>query len=1013
MRPSLTLKGVAACLVLAAVALLPFEPWAPSRPSGYAFAANATIDQPGLVQVYFDIGRGLNEADSSIGPILAGKATELRLPLPSGRYQGLRFDPLDRSCRMTLRNARIVDSAGRTLVALKPSQFVVGNEIGSLSVQGDAVVIETLPHATDPQLRIRLEDAFVIPRPSLAFEYVLVFAALVCVLVAWGFLQASGRLGRLKAWAYGSPVKALMLAALAGTILANYPVIFCGKSLVSPSQGVFLLYGQSPWLPGFQGSEEGDPHKADVGALLWHHVPLSMLEGRAVFRDGELPLWNRYDSAGVPLLGQGQSCFGDPLHLIPLLCGGSALSWDLKFLLAKALFALAVGLCAWRAFLHLPTALALSVSASFLGFYVYRVAHPAIFSLCYSPWILLCWLCLAEARTLRRSALVLTALIGANWVQMNSGTVKEAYILLLAMNFSGLCVLLLCDRPRRERMRLLGGAAVAGALFAMIGSPVWATFLHALKASYTSYNAPLAFQLQPGMLLGLFDEAFYRPFQLEGGVVNPSANAFVLLGVLWAVVRHRALVANRTALALAVSTIPALALVYAIVPPALVTRVPFLGNILHVDNTFSCVLIVVLTVLSAFGWREACLTRGSAEGARDARLVLGLLLLVVAAYLGTAQAVVRSVYFASTWGKLIQIPPFLLGYGLSLILAAAALLWVVGRSGRAGGLTPAAVLVGLFAFGAFHWREALQRGPGFSDFVVRPTARMDFAADSPAVDTMRSRADTPFRAIGFHNDLFPGWTAAYGIEGITGPDALVNPHYRALMDAAGFKRIWDWRYILEPQEVPALKPVLDSLGVRYYAGYHMGEARPGRELALVASSDMDVYESAGAWPRAYFTDAVAVYSELPQFISWIKSGDGRPFVAIEARDWNSLKPAPIVSADLAKRTVAPARDYRLTSGTTSFTVDASGPGFIVLTEAYEEGNVRVAVNGRESRCVRVNQAFRGVYVDAAGSYTVTFSYWPRGLTTRLVAAGLGLALLAGALGFILLRPDPAAKAGAA
>ena len=1012
MPPGLTLRGIAACMVLAAAALLPLEPWAPSRPSGYALAVDALSDQPGLVQVYFDVGQGLRESDSSVQPILAGRTTALRLALPSGRYQGLRFDPLDRSCRMTLRNARIVDSGGATVVSFAPSQFVVGNEIRDLSVQGDTVVVETDPNATDPQLRIRLADAFVIPRPSLVAEYLAALAVLVCGLLALGSAWGRGLRARLRAWAVSSPTQALALAALAGTLAANYPVVFCGKSFVSPSQGVALLYGQSPWLPGFQGSEEGDPHKADVGALLWHHVPLSMLEGRAVFRDGELPLWNRYDSAGVPLLGQGQSCFGDPLHLIPILCGGSALSWDVKFLLAKALFGLAVGLCAWRAFRHLPSALLVSVSASFLGFYVYRIAHPAIFSLCYAPWILLCWLWLAETREMRRSALALTALIGANWAVMNSGTVKEAYMLLLSMNFSGLCVLLLCERPWRERVRLLGGAALAGVLFAMIGSPVWATFLRTLGSSYTSYNAPLAFQIQPGMLLGLFDEAFYRPFQLELGVVNPSANVFVLLGVLWCLVRPRALAANRTALALALSAVPALALVYGIVPPGLVARVPFLGNVLHVDNTFSCVLIVLLAVLSAFGWREAFRSRGTAEGPRDSGMVLGLLLLIFAAYLGTAQAVVRSVFFASTWGKLIQLPPFLFGYGLSLVLASAALLWVIGRSGRAGGPTPAAVLVGLFAFGAFHWREALQVGPGFSDYVVRPTARMDFAADSPAVDAMRSRADTPFRALGFHNDLFPGWTGAAGIEGITGPDALVNPHYRALLDEAGLKRVWDWRYIVEPADVPGMKPFLDSLGVRFYAGYHMGAARPGRELALVGSSDMDVYESAGAWPRAFFTDAVAVYSELPQFVSWIRSGDGRPFVAIESSEWNSLKPAPLVSADLSRRTVHPARDYHLSTNTTTFAVDASGPGFIVLTEAYEAGNVHAVVNGREARVVRVNHAFRGVYVEAPGTYTVTFSYWPRGLTARLIASGLGLALLAGALALIFLRPPGVRRAPA-
>ena len=1013
MRLGLTLPNVRACLAFSAVALLPFEPWAPSRPSGYAFEIDAKGDQSGLVQLYYDLGRGLNEPDSALQPLIAGQQTHLRLELPSGRYQGLRFDLLDRSVRMTVSGAKIVDRAGRTLIAFEPGQFVVGNQIRTLKVQGSELWVETEPQATDPQLWIKQTGPILIPRPSVAREYAFVLAGMLALLLLTGWARGKGdeRSRALWRWASRSPARSLVLVSLAATFVANYPVIFAGKSVVSPSQNVALLYGQPPWLPGFQGSEEGNPHAADVGAALWHHVPLSRTEHRAVLGEGELPLWNRYDSAGLPLLGQGQSCFGDPLHLIPFIFSGAAWSWDLKYLLAKWLFGIGIGLCAWRAFRHLPTALLVSVSASFIGFYVYRIDHPAIFSLCYSPWILYCWLAVCEARSVRSATLLLSALIAANWTEMNSGTAKEAYILLLAMNFTGLCLILGCARPVREKLGLMGGAVAAGVLFLMIGSPVWYTFLQALKGSYTSYNAPLAFQLQPGMLIGLFDEAFYRPFQLDSGVVNPSANLFVLLGLLWAVVRWRALVADRVALVVFVTALPALALVFGIIPPALVARVPFLGNILHVDNTFSCVLIVLFFVLSAFGWRQAWGSLGSDTGRRDSFLVLSLLVLIFAAYLGTAQAIVRSVYFASTWGKLVQLDPFIWGYGASLLAAAAVLLGSLHGARRRGAMTAALFLGAAFSFGAFHWRQALQLGPGFSTYIVRPTARMDFDAESTAVTAIRERLDRPARVVGFHNDLFPGWTGMYGLEGICGPDALVNPHYRAFMDASGITRLWDWRYKVEAGEVAKFKPVLDALGVRFYAGYHMGEARPGSELALVHSSDMDVYESRSAWPRAYFTDAVAVYSDLPQYLSWLNSGDGRPFAAVEHSEWMTLSPAPQVSGDLTARKVVPASDYRLTPNSTSFTVEATGPGFIVLTESYEKGNFQVSVNGRRVPYFRVNHAFKGIYVEAPGTYRVSFSYWPRGLTVALVLSGVGLAVLLAALALATLgrvrRPAPA------
>jgi len=65
----------------------------------------------------------------------------------------------------------------------------------------------------------------------------------------------------------------------------------------------------------------------------------------------------------------------------------------------------------------------------------------------------------------------------------------------------------------------------------------------------------------------------------------------------------------------------------------------------------------------------------------------------------------------------------------------------------------------------------------------------------------------------------------------------------------------------------------------------------------------------------------------------------------------------------------------------------------VLTEAYERGNFRVTVNGRPTPYLRVNDAFKAIYVDGAGTYEVRFEYWPRGLSTSLVLASIGIGLL--------------------
>jgi hypothetical protein len=137
---------------------------------------------------------------------------------------------------------------------------------------------------------------------------------------------------------------------------------------------------------------------------------------------------------------------------------------------------------------------------------------------------------------------------------------------------------------------------------------------------------------------------------------------------------------------------------------------------------------------------------------------------------------------------------------------------------------------------------------------------------------------------------------------------------------------------------------------------------------------------------------MAHYGEVPEFVSLLRHGDGRPVAAVQGGQADPNQPA------LAARQVVPASQYRHSTNVTEFTVDAPAPGMIVLGEAFEEGNFRVTLNGASVPYLRVNQAFKGVRVDHAGSYRLRFEYWPHllGLSLWMSAAGaLGAAVLAG------------------
>jgi len=1006
----LCLPALTAAALLSAAVVLPFLPSLRYEADSFALEVSLTSTTAGHVQVFWDNGTGWSERNSSFLPVPGrGPPATYRLRIPAGVYRTLRFDPIDADGTVVLRSARMVDKMGRSVRSIGFGDFSALNQIQSLEAGKDSLEIDVVPGGNDPQLLLRFDPplslynsvqsvaADLVPRASA------VFALLAAVLFV---LDRAARLrGRLTdiARSLGSrPAWAVALASALAAILSAYPVVFGGRSYVAPNiADVRLLYDAMPPLPGYEAGSLADVKGSDVGAIFWCHIPYSMIEHRALLRDGDWPLWNRYDSCGTPLLGQGQSMFGDPLHMIVIAANGAAWAWDLKYLAEKWLLAAGLGLLVLTVTRRTSAALIVSLAAPFFGFFVYRFNHPAFFSLCTAPWPLYCWVRASGARGLRPLAGWAAALVPANIALMNSGTVKEAYMLLLAMNFSGLCVVLAAQEPWGSRLRKLAVASWAVVLVAMISSPVWMTFLSTLRQSYTSYDAVSAFQIQPSLLIGAFDEAFYRPLTPDGYVFNPSANFLILAGVLYFLATLRAQLGNRTAIVLAASSLVPLALAFGLIPPAWIVRVPFFGNVAHIDNCFTCALIILWSVMAGAGFSAAAGRLGTPEGKADLGVAGLMLFALVFQYVGFGHAAQRSVFLAEHVlsalgpGQTLPVGLFVGTYMASLIAALAAMGWLARRWLRTGRLTSGTALGLILCAWLLLWRQGLQPPSSvFGDYTVRPGPRPDFHASSAAMERMREgQASEPGRGVGLEGSFFPGWSAAYGLEGISGPDALMNPYYRELTGLSPIARIWDWRLYLDRNAVPAARPFLDFLNVRYYLCMP-GEGPLGPGLLLGSRADLDTYESPTAWPRAFFTDRVAVYGNPAELVQLVLKGDGRPFAAVQAGDAGEDGIGGIPRR-LDGRASIPASGYALTERTTSFTLHASGPGVAVLDEVYWPGYARAEVNGEKAKVIRLNHAFQGLVISGAGDFQVSFSYEPRrfGISVGLAAGGLGLLVL--------------------
>jgi hypothetical protein len=991
-------RAILLAVVLATGAALPFMTTSVVRRDYYLFNVTLTSTSAGTTQLFWDLGRGYGENDSSRQPLkVEPEPVIYRYMMPMGDIRALRFDPIDGAGAFTLSHAEIVDYRGHVVRSFQPADFKAFAQIARLEIQGDKLFVQTTGDARDPILELPLaEPLHLASDPHIWIKLGLPVALPVLALgLLLGLPLISRWLTRLAgpagAWLQARPRIAIGLAATIAVAVQCHPVLFQGRSFASPNNGGLMLYGELPTLPGSGEYMFTNTMSSDTGALLFQHVYYPMAQREALLGHGELPLWNRWCLTGEPLLGQGQSMFGDPFNFLTILADGDAWAWDVRFLVARWLFCAGLGYTVWLLTRHLAASLVVSATGVFVAYFTFRLVHPANFSVCYSPCLLWAWAGLISADTRRREAGWLLALITANWLVMTSGTMKEAFMLIAGLNFTGVLLLLLRPETAGRRLRLLGLASLAGLVFGLLAAPGWMSFLVAWKHSVTGYDAPGAVPLPLTRFIGFFDDIFYRQTVVDEVIVAPALNFVFLLGALWWLVSPRLWRSDPTGRALLFAALPPFALAFGVVPNAVVMKIPFVRNIIHTGNTFSCVLMIVVAVLAGCGLADAISRRREAGWGRQLLLAGGVLALLLAFYFRSTLA----------WPK----SPFFQGHATALLLGAIALpagLRWTARTGRAGPLWVAIVL----GFPLLLWRHCQFGDTFFNAYAFVPGLRTDLHAPSAGAGFLDRHRHEPGRVVGWGNTLFPSYNVALHWESLYGVDAVRNPYYQELAIEFGLQRVWVWDWFNKTEDAPQLVPAHDLMNVTHYVADHTDPAREFAGLKLLKQADLDVYESPTAWPRAFFTDRLGAYTTPREFAAQVRAGDRRPFAAIQAGQTD----APRLAGDLTGRTVRPATDYQLTSNNTSFTIEAPGPGVAVLSEAYYAEDFRVTVDGRPAPYFRVNHSFKGVAIDSAGRHRITFAYWPQHFTLALWLGGAGLILLATGFGW-LWRSDPATRAG--
>jgi hypothetical protein len=945
------------------------------RSGGHLLAVSMSSTAAGYFQVFFDTGQGFNGEQSVVVAAIASQAPFVyRVPIPAGVYRHLRIDPGTAPGRYVISRAVILGPDDSTTVELPLAALQPSYQLTLVDRTATHLTVDAPPGTNDPQLVFTPATPLVvpaaerIPRGTLRRLAAAWFGALLLVLVLeWASRpfadQVARGLAHLRGLTSTHPRAALVAVAAIATLLATYPVIFMGRSLVSPNNGgLRVLYDGLPGVPSSTDTEVEEVRLSDVWAGLYAFVPYSNVQ-REALRRGELPLWNRYNAAGRPLWGQGQTFLLDPLHWPTLVTPDPALGWDIKFVLHRFGFATGVGLAALLATgAWVPAALA-TLAAPFVSVYAFRISHPASFVLTYAPWVLLGWLLLARAQTIARAARAAILILAAMSLLLFGAPPKEAIATLMALTIAGGLTVCLSPGEWPLRARRLVWAALAGLLFPLVTAPHWMIFLDTLKRSATNYDVPYA-------KIGGVPEAlavFLSP--LTPGPTLPGLHLLALVLILALVTNPLRLVRMPAALACAVAAVTCIVVAFGIIPVALLLKTPFIANIGHLDDVFITASVPLLLIAAAAG-ASILLTSGR----------LRVSVVTIAVLMSSLWLSSRVVALAPKGG----FEPWAAGFALVAAVLCPLAIWLARDQSRTlPVVTALAVSLLLVLPGGLHARAGLR---ALDDLLVQPRPRVTLDTNSPAVEAMHRYATAPARGFGTEFTLLAGSQALYEVEGLGGPDALALASYNELVNAAAIQRS-DWLTYVRTQDVPRLATLLDLVNARFIFSAPGAVPADFHELSVTPPDRLKLGDRGTAWPRAFYVDGITPYSDAADLLR-LAAAAQRPIAGIQRSDQPAIeatKQLPPPSGAMV-----PARGYVLTTNSTRFAVDAPGGGVVVLTEAFVPEDFVATLNGRPVDYVRVNHAFKGVLIPSAGSWNVGFEYRPVRWRTSLALAVIGL-----------------------
>ena len=751
----------------------------------------------------------------------------------------------------------------------------------------------------------------------------------------------------------------IVFVSLLAVVINCYPIIFCGKSYVSPAcvNGA-LVYDWWPPVPGMEPVARVLQHDSDTGAMMSWGIPVGFIESRSILEHGALPLWNRYGHAGDILLGQGVSMLGDPLQLIVIIGHGSAGAWDVKFLAGKFLFCFGFGWLILRLLGSGPLSLIYSALAAYCGAYIFIDNHPAFFVLAYAPWILLSAIELLDLQSERHIRWGLVWLL-ADCACFNGGHLEVAVTLIGGLNLAALAYSLTPFSSAFNVAKVLGRISAGALIFLGLTAPVWLTFLAALGNSHTAHDKIAVTQLPLASLPGAFEDIFYH---LRDGYYMqraPGTSLLILVGCLLSALRWRQLKREHFFWVNTGATALWGGFVFGWIPSFFIAGIPLLNRVGHIQADFSYLLVIHLTIQSAYGFKSLEKTETFQHASMDFFWAGAMMEFIVLAYCSA------NTLWSIPWG-------YVGCAGAGAVGAPLLFKFLKDRNQHASIAGWSAIIVLGFVpnyrFGLYTF--------GNAERMMLPGPRAVLDGRSQAIDKIKADTSAPFRVVGLGWILMGDYSAVYGLEDIRSCAPVSNGEFIQLIKnfpGMRFNETDGW--LIEVADPVQAQPLLNLLNVKYLLAKPGAQIPAKLDFRVAGQSDFLVLSNSEAWPRAFFSSRIIPVSSNKDFIQQLLQNGSRPFIAMDNEEINRQPGLQLFENEKAAG-ISPATNYRLLPNSTAFDIHAPAAGMVCLTEGQAKDFIATA-NNEPKKVLNVNRAFKGIYLDAPGDYHIEFTYRPR------------------------------------